>query len=77
MTKAQQHVYDRLQEWFATSTVAPTQEQLATACGLRSTAGVGKHLRRLRAQGYLTFESHRKKSIALVTGICPACGRAR
>lgn len=65
-----------LKEWFAVHQAAPTLEQLAKATGRRSAAGVSRHLRALRDQGFLSLEPRRKQSIVMKAfDRCPTCGQ--
>ncbi|MGA0207595.1 MAG: hypothetical protein ACO3LT_07370 [Ilumatobacteraceae bacterium] len=69
ITDRQRAVYDWVVDYCETNGYSPTIREVRLAFGLQSNNGVMCHLIPLRKKGWLTWSSHRSRTIRPVGGL--------
>lgn len=66
LTPRQRQILDAIEQHLAAHRVAPSQQELADATGLRSLASVHEHLQTLHRKGYIRIDYNMPRGITVL-----------
>ena len=65
LTNRQYQIYSVIKKFIKENGYAPTIREIGLMVGLKSTATIFDHLRRLRGKGYIEFEPKKSRTIKI------------
>jgi SOS-response transcriptional repressor LexA len=74
LTPRQYEVLGWIRDFIGSSDISPTMQEVADSFGLSKVTIYGTMVA-LELKGWITRDKHKARSIRIVGGVCPTCGR--
>ena len=66
MTKKQNEIYDVIESFIKENGYSPSIRELCDIVGLKSTATMFVHLKKMKAKGYIDYKENQSRTIVLL-----------